>query len=47
MFNPEVVPKTFFFFFFFKKKVGVEVLGKIKFYVLTFVDYRLFQINKF
>ena len=45
MFNPEVVPKSFFFFF--QQKVGLEVLEKLKFYVLTFVDYRLFQINKF
>ena len=47
MFNPEVVPKSFVLFCFFQQKVGLEVLGKLKFYVLTFVDYRLFQINKF
>ena len=39
MFNPEVIPKMFF-----STENGS---GNTKFYVFTFVDYKLFKINKF
>ena len=42
MFNSEDVPKMVF-----STERALAVLGKLKFYVLTFVDYKLFQINKF
>ena len=42
-FNPEVIPKMIFF----QQKMALAVLGKLKFYVFIFVDYKLFEINKF
>ena len=32
---------------FFKQKITLVVLGKLKFYIITFADYKPFQINKF
>ena len=42
VFNPEVVPKMFF-----STENGSGSTRNLKFYVLTFADYKLFQINKF
>ena len=43
VFNPEIVLKMVFP----TEDASGAVLGKIKFYVFTFVYYKLSQINKF
>ena len=42
--SPAVVAKTFFFF---QQRMSLALLGKLEFYIFTFVYYKLFQINKF